>query len=126
MDKYHRDHTWVKNEGEKSVIGLTYYAQAHLGKIVYLDLPPAGDQLKAGTVLGGIESEKTTSEIISPVSGLVLESNLNLETQPDLINDSPLDQGWITKVSLADPGELEGLMDFQAYEAYLSGLAEEE
>ena len=126
MYKFHSEHTWVRMDGDVVAIGLTYYAQAHLGQIVYVDLPGVGDRLKAGQVLGGIESSKTTAEIIAPISGVIVESNRELEAGPDLINDSPLERGWITRVRPTQPDEFDLLMDLPAYEAYLESIPPEE
>ena len=125
MYKYHPEHTWLKMDGEHGVIGLSYYAQAHLGDIVYVDLPEPGTRLQAGQAMGGIESTKTTSEIIAPVSGTVIESNQELADQPGLINDSPLEHGWVSRVNL-DGGEADALMDLKAYESYLASLPPKE
>lgn len=119
MYKYHREHTWVKMDGDAAVIGLTFYAQAHLGEIVYVELPVPGDEVIVDGVLGGIESAKTTSEMIAPISGRIIESNSELEIKPDLINESPLEKGWVTKVRPLKPGQLDDLMDQDAYGAYL-------
>ena len=126
MYLFHRDHTWVKMVGDEALIGLTYYAQAHLGEIVYVDLPVAGRKLEAGKLLGGIESAKTTSEIITPVSGQVLQSNQTLEANPGLINESPMEDGWITRIRLTEQTELQDLMELTAYTEFLTTIPEEE
>ncbi len=119
--KYHPDHSWAERDGEEAQIGITVFAQDQLGKIVFVDLPEEGDELVAGDVFGQIESQKTVSDLVAPVSGVVIESNLALEDSPGLVNDSPEDAGWITRVRLTDPDELDELMD-QA--EYLSLVAE--
>jgi glycine cleavage system H protein len=119
--KYHPEHTWVRLENQLAVIGITDHAQAELGEIVYVDLPEPGDRLEAGREFGQIESTKTTSAMIAPISGEVLESNGLLENTPDLINRSPEENGWITKISPSDPRELENLMNKPDYEAFLKG-----
>jgi glycine cleavage system H protein len=126
MYKYHSEHTWLKMDGEQGLVGLSFYAQAHLGEIVYVDIPEPGSRIQAGQVLGGIESTKTTSEIIAPVTGTVVESNQELVGQPELINESPLELGWITRVSLDGQEQIESLMDLKAYEAYLASLPQDE
>ena len=126
MYYFHQDHTWVKMVDDMALIGLTFYAQAHLGEIVYVDLPPAGTTMSAGKVLGGIESAKTTSEVVTPVSGKVVESNQALESNPGLINDSPMEDGWITRIQLADRAELDNLMELTAYNEFLATLPQEE
>ena len=125
MYKYHPEHTWLKMDGESGLVGLSFYAQAHLGEIVYVDLPEPGSRLQAGQVLGGIESTKTTSEIIAPVTGTVVESNQELADHPELINQSPLEHGWITRVNLDGGDQIEDLMELKAYEAFLSTLPQE-
>ena len=119
MIKYHKEHGWVKPDGAEALIGLTFYAQAHLGEIVYLDLPPVGGRLNIDQVFGEIESAKTTSELVAPVSGTVLESNGELEPNPGLINESPLEKGWIARVRVENPAELDMLMDHDAYQVFL-------
>jgi glycine cleavage system H protein len=126
MYLFHRDHTWVKMADDMALIGLTFYAQAHLGEIVYVDLPLAGRAVSAGTVLAGIESAKTTSEIITPVSGQVIESNQALSANPALINESPMEVGWITKIRVADRAELNGLLELAAYNEFLATIPSED
>lgn len=126
MYKYHPEHTWLKMDGEQGVIGLSYYAQAHLGDIVYVDLPEPGSRVRAGQAMCGIESTKTTSEIIAPITGTVIESNQELADQPSLINDSPLELGWIIRVNLDGSEQTETLMDLKAYESYLGSLPPKE
>jgi len=91
--KFHKEHTWVKVDGDEAFIGITDYAQEELGEIVYVDLPETDDELIAGDEFGQIESTKTTSELIAPVSGDVIESNTDLEDEPTLINDFP--ETWL-------------------------------
>ncbi len=117
--KYYKEHTWVKVDGDEAVIGITDYAQEELGEIVYVDLPELNDELIAGDEFGQIESTKTTSEMIAPISGDVIESNMELEDTPTLINDSPEDRGWITKITPVDLSELDDLMDEEEYKAFL-------
>ena len=119
MHKYHREHSWAKQEDDAAVIGISEHAQDSLGKIVYVDLPEEGDELIAGQVFGEIESTKTTSDLIAPISGEVIVSNMDLEETPTLINDSPLEKGWITKIKPSDVNEFESLMDEAAYKATL-------
>ncbi|MBW2091865.1 MAG: glycine cleavage system protein GcvH [Deltaproteobacteria bacterium] len=122
--KYHKEHTWVKVDGDEASVGITDYAQQELGEIVYVDLPDVDDELIAGDEFGQIESTKTTSELIAPISGDVIESNIELEDTPSLINDSPEDRGWITKISPADLSELDELMGEEEYQEFLESLDE--
>lgn len=117
--KYHPEHTWVRLDNGLALIGITDHAQTELGEIVYVDLPEPGARIEAGQEFGQIESTKTTSAMIAPISGEVLESNRLLENTPDLINRSPEESGWIAKLSLSDPSELETLMNQAEYEAFL-------
>ena len=125
MLKYHSEHTWVRLDGDVAVIGLSFYAQAHLGDIVFVELPAPGQEVRAGEVFGLIESAKTTGEMVAPISGLVTESNPDLEEQPDLINESPMDKGWVARLVPGDLNELEALMDQAAYQTFLAELPEE-
>jgi glycine cleavage system H protein len=113
--KFHPEHTWARLEGEEATIGITAFAREQLGKIVFVDLPEEDDELVAGDVFGQIESQKTVSDLIAPVSGVVIESNLALDDHPELINDSPEGQGWITRVRLTEPEEMDELLDAEAY-----------
>ncbi len=119
--KFYKEHTWVRPEGDIGTVGLSHYAQEQMGQIIYVDLPEEGREITAGEEFGALESNKVASDLIAPVSGEVLESNPALENQPALINDSPYDQGWITKVRLSSPEELDGLMDEAAYLKLVSG-----
>ena len=119
MHKYHREHSWAKLEDNAAIIGISEHAQDSLGKIVYVDLPEEGDELIAGQVFGEIESTKTTSDLIAPISGEVVVSNMDLEETPTLINDSPLEKGWITRIKPSNVNEFESLMDEAAYKATL-------
>lgn len=119
MIKYHKEHAWVKIEDGEAFVGISQFAQEELGELVYVDLPAEGDELVAGEEFGQIESTKTTSELIAPASGEVIESNLLLEDNPGLINDSPENRGWITKIKLTAPEELDGLMESGDYLASL-------
>lgn len=125
MYRYHNEHTWVKMNGELALVGLSFYAQAHLGEIVFVDVPAPGTRIKAGAAMCGIESAKTTSEIIAPVNGKIVESNSELEAHPELVNESPLDKGWVVKIQPDSLAEIENLMDAKSYEAFLSAQAAE-
>jgi glycine cleavage system H protein len=122
MFKYHPDHAWVLMDGPEAVIGLSFYAQAHLGEIVFVDLPRPNGRTRAGQPLCGIESAKTTSEIIAPITGRVIAANSRLKADPGLVNLSPLDEGWIVRIEPENPAEWEFLMDQGGYEAYLVNL----
>ena len=119
---YTSDHEWVRRGGaspDEAVIGITDFAQDQLGDVVYLDLPAAGDSISAGERFGEIESVKTVSDLYAPISGEVLASNGELEEQPELVNDSPYEDGWLIRVRIADDSELDGLLGADAYTAQL-------
>lgn len=114
---YSESHEYVRVEGNNAFIGITDYAQHALGNIVYVDMPEADDEVTAGEEFGAVESVKAASDLISPVSGTVLEVNEALEDEPELINKEAF-SNWIIKVQLSDPSELEALMDAKAYESH--------
>jgi glycine cleavage system H protein len=113
---YSKDHEWVKVEGNIAVIGITDYAQSQLGDVVFVELPPVGDELSAGSGMAVVESVKAVSDVYAPISGKVVESNEALADAPELINQEPYGQGWIAKIEIVDKTELERLLDSQAYE----------
>ena len=123
--RYTKDHEWVKVEGSTGTIGITDYAQQELGDVVFVELPKAGGAVKAGAVLGTVESVKAVSEIYSPVSGEVIETNAALIDTPEKLNLDPHGAAWLLKVRLADPKELDSLMDAVAYQAFIAEKVKE-
>jgi glycine cleavage system H protein len=119
--KYTKSDEWVRVEGDQATIGITDYAQDQLGDIVYIELPWDPQALTSEEKFGDIESVKATSELISPISGEVLKANEVLKDQPELINDSPYEEGWMLVVKITNPAELDRLLSAAAYEAYLQG-----
>lgn len=117
--KYHREHTWVKVSGKKATIGITDFAQDALGDIVYIDLPDVDTPVEANTEMGEIESTKSTSAIIAPVSGTVVEINEKLVDAPEVINEEPYGKGWIAVIEMEDASELNDLMDLTEYERHI-------
>jgi glycine cleavage system H protein len=115
--RYTTDHEWVKVDGDIATVGVTDYAQSELGDIVFVEVETEGEELDAEEVFGTIEAVKTVSDLMLPVSGEVMEFNEALEDDPALINNDPFGQGWIIKVKLSNPSEVEALMDAAAYEA---------
>ena len=115
---YSESHEYVKVEGEFAYIGITGYAQEQLGNVVYVDIPAEGDEVEAGKDFGAVESVKAASDLISPVSGEVVEANADLEDQPELINQDAF-ANWIIKVKMSDPSELESLMNASDYRSIL-------
>lgn len=114
---YSESHEYVRVEGNTGFIGITDYAQNALGNVVYVDMPDVDDEITAGEDFGAVESVKAASDLLSPLSGTVLEVNEALEDQPELINQDAF-ENWIIKVELSDTGELDQLMDAKAYEAF--------
>ena len=114
MTYFSETHEYVRVEGEFAYVGITDYAQKQLGNIVYVDMPDVDDDVTAGDVCGAVESVKAASDLMSPVSGTVVEVNEALEDSPELINQDA-DANWIIKVKLSDPSELESLMDEATY-----------
>ncbi len=123
--RYTKDHEWIKLDGPMGTIGITDYAQAELGDVVFVELPKAGTQVKAGQSFGTVESVKAVSEIFAPVSGEVVETNAALADSPEKINQDPHGAAWLVKVRLVDPKEISGLMDAAAYQAYIAEKAKE-
>ena len=123
--RYTKEHEWIKADGATGTIGITDYAQHELGDVVFVELPKVGAQLKAGQSLGTVESVKAVSEIFTPVSGEVTETNPALVDAPEKINSDPHGSAWLIKIRLADPKEPASLMDAAAYEAYVAEKAKE-
>ncbi len=120
--RYTSEHEWVRvTEGNIATIGITDFAQGELGDIVYVDIDSIGNQLNANEVFGSVEAVKTVSDLFMPVDGKVLELNAALDGSPDLVNTDPYGEGWIIKIEMSDPSQLEGLMDAAAYESSVAG-----
>jgi glycine cleavage system H protein len=117
--KYHKEHTWVKVSGKKGTIGITDYAQDALGDIVYIDLPEVDSNVEANSEVGEIESTKSTSSVISPVSGRIVKVNEELSESPEVINEDPYGKGWIAVVELENPAEIDDLLDAAEYEKHI-------
>jgi glycine cleavage system H protein len=115
--KYTKDHEWIKMTDEKNaVIGITDFAQKELGDIVYVDITTIGKEMSAEEVFGTVEAVKTVSDLFLPVAGTILVLNPLLEKQPELVNNDPYGDGWMVKLSVNDPADLDKLMDAAAYE----------
>lgn len=114
---YNREHVWVRlDEDELATIGITAFAQAELGDIVYVEVPPAGTEIEQGSPMGVVESVKTASDLYAPISGTIKERNDRLEDEPEVVNLSPYDEGWMVRVRLSERAELEGLLDAATYD----------
>ena len=121
--KYTKEHEWVRDEGNGVArVGVSDYAVGELGDVVFIALPVAGAKLKQFEKFGEIESVKAVADLFAPISGEVVESNMDLAVNPELVNQMPFGLGWMLKVRLEDPSELEALMDNDAYDNYLKGL----
>ncbi len=112
--KYTDTHEWVKVEGGNAIVGITEFAAGELGDVVFVDIPELLD-VKQGDSFGSIEAVKTVSDLIAPISGTLTELNGDLEGSPDVVNSDPYGKGWMVKMTIADPAELDGLMDAAAY-----------
>jgi glycine cleavage system H protein len=117
--RYSEDHEWVKSEDNKVVIGITAFAQEELGDIVFVELPEVGDSVTASESFGSVESVKTVSDLISPISGTVVEVNEVLSDSPELVNESPYDKAWMIVVELSDASELDNLLTPEQYEKHI-------
>lgn len=113
--KYTKDHEWIKIEDDDALVGITDYAQGELGDIVFVEIETKGEHLDQGEVFGTIEAVKTVSDLFMPVAGEVTEVNSALEDSPDLINEDPFGKGWLIKVKLDDPSQMESLLDAGQY-----------
>jgi glycine cleavage system H protein len=123
--KYTKEHEWVDAKGDTATIGITDYAQSELGDVVFVELPKVGAAVTAGKTFGTVESVKAVSEIFSPATGTVAEANPLLGPTPEKINTDPHGEAWLIKIKLSNPGELSGLMDAAAYEAYIAEKSKE-
>jgi glycine cleavage system H protein len=124
--RYSADHEWVKVEGKQAVIGITDYAQQELGDIVYLELPDVGAEVVVEEEVTEIESTKTTSPVLAPVSGTIIEVNDELKESPQLINEDPYGKGWIAILKMTNPDDLDGLMSAKEYEEHITEGADDE
>ena len=116
------DHEWISVEGSTGIVGITDHAQEQLGDITFVELPEVGSDYGKGDSVSVVDSVKAASDVYTPVSGTVTEVNTDLEEQPELVNNDAEGEGWLFKVTLSDKSELEGLMDEDAYKAFLESL----
>ena len=119
--RYSSDHEWVRVEGTTVTIGITEYAQDALGDVVFVEMPDQGLAVAAGETFSEVESTKSVSDIYAPMTGSIAEVNEALESQPELLNSDPYGAGWICRIEISDPSELDGLMDAEAYRTLTEG-----
>lgn len=119
---FSKDHEWISVDGTSATVGITDYAQAQLGDIVFAEVPPAGTKVEKGKEAAVVESVKAASDVYAPVTGEVTEANAALEADPSLVNTAPESDGWFFKLTLSDPSELDGLMDEAGYKAFVDTL----
>jgi glycine cleavage system H protein len=117
--KYHPDHDWARIEGDEATFGITWYAQDALGEVVFFDPPSVGATVSAGSAYAEVESVKAVSDVFAPLSGEITEVNESLSGTPEQINDDPYGEGWLVKVKLSDPEEVDSLLDVNAYKDLL-------
>ena len=120
--KYHREHDWARVEGDTATLGVTWYAQDALGELVHYEPPDVGSSLARDESYGEVESVKAVSDLIAPLSGEVVEVNQAVVEAPETVNSDPYGQGWLVKVKLSDPGEVDDLLDVQAYKKLLEEM----
>ena len=113
--KYTEDHEWIKIDGNVATVGVTDFAQGELGDIVYVEIETEGEEISSGDVFGTVEAVKTVSDLFMPASGTVIEVNSELEDSPEIVNDSPYENGWMIKIELSDPSEIDKLLSADQY-----------
>ncbi len=117
--KYTKDHEWVKIDGDTAYIGITDFAQHELGDIVYIDINTVGEQVAKEAIFGTVEAVKTVSDLFMPISGEVLEVNSALDAKPELVNSDPFGDGWMVKITVSNPAELDELLSAESYKALI-------
>jgi glycine cleavage system H protein len=118
--KYHREHDWARIEGGEATLGVTWFAQDALGELVHYEPPAVGDTVAVGTSYGEVESVKAVSDLIAPLSGEVLEVNHTVVDAPEILNDDPYGEGWLIRIRLGDPAEVDALLDAPDYREFLA------
>ena len=118
--RYTKDHEWVRVDGDEATVGITAYAADQLGDIVFVELPDAGRTVDQFAAFGVVESVKAVSDLFAPVSGEIVEGNAALSASPELVNSSPYDDGWMVRVRIADPTQVDELLDSDAYDALIA------
>ena len=123
--KYTKEHEWARIDGSRVVVGITDFAQEELGDVVFVELPEPGTTVTAASEFGVVESVKAVSDLFSPISGTVVEINSDLEERPELVNESPYDQGWMIVIEASDPAEFNELLSAADYRSYVEEEAEQ-
>lgn len=118
--RYHPEHDWARIEGEEAVLGITWFAQDSLGELVHYEPPAVGAAIAKDEPYGEVESVKAVSDVIAPLSGEVLAVNERVVAEPELVNEDPYGEGWLVRIRMSDPGEVEALMDADAYRAHVA------
>ncbi len=118
--KYHPEHDWARIDGDVATLGITWYAQDQLGEVVFFDPPEVGKSVTKDEPYAEVESVKAVSDVIAPLSGEIIEVNAGLAEAPENINDDPYGEGWLVRIRLSDPSEIDALMDAEAYEQSLT------
>ena len=121
---YSKDHEWVRVDGDQAIIGITDYAQDSLGDVVYVELPKAGDEFAANESFGSVESVKAVSEVFTPVAGGVVKINESLADEPEKVNSDPYGDGWMIRVKMSNPGEVDSLLTAEEYEDFTKAESE--
>ena len=124
--RYTRDHFWIRPEGNAAVVGVSDYLQEEIGEVVFVDLPDEDDEVTFLGTFGIIESDASVSDMIAPVSGTVAQINADLENSPELVNEDPYGEGWLVRILMDDPDDVESLMTPEEYEVYITDLDGEE
>jgi glycine cleavage system H protein len=118
--KYHSEHDWARVDGDEAVLGITWFAQDALGELVHYEPPEEGADVNQGTSYGEVESVKAVSDLISPISGTVVAVNQKVVDAPETVNEDPYGDGWLVRIRVGDPSEVDGLMDAEAYRAFVA------
>ena len=118
--RYSSEHTWARREGDRATVGITDFAQAELGEVLFLELPPVGRAVTVGESFGVVESVKAVSDLFAPVSGTVVEVNARLDDEPELVNREPYEDGWMIVIEASNPDDWQALLSADAYQATLT------
>ena len=118
--RYHEEHEWARVEGDEATLGITWFAQDALGELVHYEPPETGQQVTRGSAYGEVESVKAVSDVIAPLSGEVIEVNSKIVDEPEIVNDDPYGEGWLVRIRLTDPDEVDSLLDAEAYKRHVA------